>query len=179
MIQQKLVKYEDLIKPEWVIEQLRSFGMTYTEMADRMKVNRSTLYRFRKGTYRSPTMKKNIIDMFNNPYYGVAIFTVDTASPYLMGKVYSVVYCERDLERQINMDREKIGGIVRYSKYVKRFTTAMIVKHHSIAFDLMREYMAPFRELDKWLIDQVMLMKTQKTRDKAIKVLDINLMEEI
>ena len=55
----------------------------------------------------------------------------------------------------------------------------MIVKHRSIALDLMRKYIYPFRELDKWLIDQVMLMKTQKTRDKAIKVLDINLMEEI
>ena len=179
MKQQKLSKYEELIKPEWVIEQLRNLGMTYTEMADRIKVNRSTLYRFRKGTHRSPEMKKKILDMFNNPHYGVAIFTVDMASPYLMGKVYSVVYCESDLLRQINMDREKTGGIVRYSKYVKRFTTAMIVKHRSIALDLIKKYIYPFRKLDIWLINQVQLMKTQKTRDKAIKVLDIDLAEEL
>ena len=179
MKQQKLFDYKDEVKSEWVIEQLRNLGMTYTEMANRMKVNRSTLYRFRKGTHRSSAMKKKIIDMFNNPHHGVAIFTVDIASPYLMGKVYPVVYCEVDLERLINMDREKTGGIVRYSKYIKRFTTPMIVKHRSIALDLIKKYVYPFRNLDKWLIEQVMLMKTQKTRDKVIKVLDIDLSEEL
>ena len=177
MTQKKLFDYKDEVKSEWVIEQLRKLGMTYTEMADRMKVNRSTLYRFRKGTHRSLEMKKKILDMFNNPHHGVAIFTVDIASPYLMGKVYSVVYCESDLLRQINMDREKTGGIVRYSKYIKRFTTAMIVKHRSIALDLIKKYIYPFRKLDIWLIEQVMLMKTQKTRDKAINLLQIDYKE--
>ena len=181
MTQKKLFNYKDeeVIKPEWVIEQLRNLGMTYTEMAGRMKVNRSTLYRFRKGTHRSPEMKKKILDMFNNPHHGVAIFSVDIASPYLVGKVYSVVYCEADLLRQINIDREKTGGIIKYLKYIKRFTTSMIVKHRSIALDLIKEYIYPFRKLDIWLIEQVMLMKTQKTRDKVIKVLDIDLAEEL
>ena len=177
MTQQKLFNYKDEVKSEWVIEQLRNLGMTYTEMADRLKVNRSTLYRFRKGTHRSPEMKKKILDMFNNPHHGVAIFTIDIASPYLMGKVYPVVYCEADLLRQINMDREKTGGIVRYLKYIKRFTTSMIVKHRSIALDLIKKYIYPFRKLDIWLIEQVMLMKTQKTRDKAINLLQIDYKE--
>ena len=171
MKQQKLFDYKEDDTPEWIIEQLKGLGMTYTEMADRMGVNRSTLYRFRKGTYRSPKMKEKILKMYKNPYHGVVLFFIDSTSPRLRGKVYPVVYNEKDLQRQINIDKEKIGGEIIYFKFVKRFTTPMIVRHRSIAFELMISYDAPFAELTDWLIDQIRLMKTQKTRNKVAKLL--------
>lgn len=178
MKQQKLIN-EDILKPEWIIDQFEKLGMTYTEMSNRMGVNRSTLYRFRKGIHRSERMKQKIIDLFNNPYYGVALFFIDTTSPHLKGKVYPVVYCEQDLQRLVNIDIENTGGIVVYSKFVKRFTSVMIEKHQSIAIELAIEYEAPFPDLSKWLIEQIRLIKTQKTRDKTVKLLNINLSEEI
>ena len=170
-------KDEEVIKPEWVIEQLKKIGMTYTEMANRMKVNRSTLYRFKKGTHRSPKMQAKIIKMFNNPHHGVSIFYDDNyGSPYIIGFVYPVVYCETDLQRQINFDKIEARVLV-YSKYVKRFTSAMLLKHQEIALNLIEKYGVEFKNLNRWLIDQVALMKTQKTRDKTLKLLMIDYKE--
>ena len=174
MVQKKLFDYKDDIKPEWVISQLKNLGMTYTEMADRIKVNRSTLYRFKKGTHRSPKMQAKIIKMFNNPHHGVAIFYDDNfGSPYIIGFVYSVVYCRVDLERQINFDKIEMRTLI-YSKYIKRFTSAMILKHQEIALNLIEKYETEFKNLNRWLLEQVQLMKTQKTRDKTIKLLGID-----
>jgi len=176
MTQKKLFDYKEEVKPEWVIDQLRDV-MTYTEMADRLKVNRSTLYRFRKGTHRSPEMKKKILDMFNKPYHGVAIFDCEGyGSPYFRGKVYPVVYNEADLQRQINLKKPE-GCAELYSKFIKRFTTAMILRHQAKVYKLMETYDLDFKDRNQWLLDQVQLMKTQKTRDKAINLLQIDYKE--
>ena len=175
--QKKLFDYKEDLKPEWVIPQLKNLGVTYTEMADRLKVNRSTLYRFKKGTHRSPKMQVKIIKMFNNPHHGVSIFYDDNfGSPYIIGFVYPVVYCETDLQRQINFDKIEMRTLI-YSKYIKRFTSAMILKHQEIALNLIEKYETEFKNLNRWLLEQVQLMKTQKTRDKTIKLLGIDFTE--
>ena len=177
MTQKKLLDYKDEVKPEWAIEQLRNIGMTYIEMADRLKVNRSTLYRFRKGTHRSSEMEKKILDMFNKTYYGVVIFHCEGyGSPHFMGEVYSVVYNESDLQRLINFDKKE-GRTVIFSKFIKRFTSAMILKHQAKAYKLMETYELDFKNINQWLIGQTQLMKTQKTRDKTLKLLQIDFMD--
>jgi len=173
MTQQKLFDYKDEVKSEWVIDQLRDV-MTYTEMAKRMGVNKSTLYRFRKGIHRSPKMKKKILDMFNKPYHGVVIFHCEGyGSPHFIGEVYPVVYNEADLKRLIKFDKKE-GRTVIFSKFIKRFTSAMILKHQAKAYKLMETYELDFKNINQWLIDQISLMKTQKTRDKAINLLQID-----
>ena len=177
MTQKKLIDYKDEVKPEWAIKQLKDIGMTYTEMADRMGVNKSTLYRFRKGTHRSPKMKEKILKMFNNPYYGVVIFHCEGyGSPHLRGEVYPEVYNEADLQKQINFDK-KGGRTVIYSKFVKRFTSAMILRHWEEALNMMEIYDLDFKNKNQWILEQVMLMKTQKTRDKTLKILPIDYKE--
>ena len=177
MTQKTLLNYTVAIDNAlWIIEQLRSIGMTYKEMANRMGVNESTLYRYRKGIHRTPQMTKKILDLFDNPYFGVAIFKYESGgTPYLWGEVYPAVYNEKDLERLVNFDNEE--RTLLYSKFVKRFTTAMVLKHQKIAFELMRAHKLNFTNLDGWLIEQVNLMKTQKTRNKALKLLKINYKE--
>ena len=176
MKQQKLFDYKEDDTPEWVIDQLKDV-MTYTEMADRMKVNRSTLYRFRKGTHRSPEMKEKILKMFKNSYYGVAIFDCEGhGSPHFRGQVYSVVYNETDLQRLIKFDKTE-GCTEIYSKFVKRFTSAMILRHWERALNLMEIHDMDFKNKNQWIVDQVSLMKTQKTRDKTLKLLQIDFME--
>ena len=176
MTQKKLSDYKDEVKPEWVINQLKDI-MTYTEMADRLKVNRSTLYRFRKGTHRSPEMKKKILDMFNKPYHGAAIFHCEGyGSPHFIGVVYPVVYNEADLKRLIEFDKKE-GRTVIFSKFIKRFTSTMILKHQTKAYKLMETYELDFKNINQWLIDQISLMKTQKTRDKTLKLLQIDFTE--
>jgi hypothetical protein len=146
-------------------------------MADRLKVNRSTLYRFRKGTHRSPEMKKKILDMFNKPYHGAAIFHCEGyGSPHFIGVVYSVVYNETDLQRLIKFDKKE-GRTEIFSKFIKRFTSTMILKHQAKVYHLMETYDMDFKNRNQWLLDQVQLMKTQKTRNKALNLLQIGYKE--
>jgi transcriptional regulator with XRE-family HTH domain len=174
MTQKKLFDYKEDDTPEWIIEQLKRLGVTYTEMADRMGVNRSTLFRFRKGTHRSPEMKEKILKMYKNPYHGVVIFDCEGhGSPFFKGKVYRVVYNEADLQRQINLKKPE-GCVVIYSKFVKRFTSAMVEKHYNMGVDLENTYEITFRDLDSWTMDQIQLMKTQKTKHKTLKLLPID-----
>lgn len=179
MRQEKLFKAYGNVKSEWIIKQLKEVGMTYTEMAQRMSIHKSTLYRFRKGIHRTPKMKEKLQKLFDKSYFGVAIFYDEGyGSPYLIGFTYSVVYNETDLHRLINFDKIE-GRTAVYSKFIKRFTSAMIVKHQEIALELIEKYLAPFRNLDRWLIEQVMLMRTQKTRDKTLDLLGIDYMDEV
>jgi transcriptional regulator with XRE-family HTH domain len=174
MTQTKLFDYKEDDTPEWIIEQLKGLGMTYTEMANRMGVNRSTLYRFRKGTHRTPEMKEKILKMYKNPYHGVAIFDCEGhGSPFFKGKVYRVVYNEADFQRQLTFKRPE-GCTVIYSKFVKRFTSSMVEKHYNKGVDLENIYGITFRDLDNWVVEQIQLMKTQKTKHKTLKLLPID-----
>ena len=179
MRQEKLFKvYGNVKSSEWIIKQLKEVGMTYTEMAHRMGVHRSTLYRYKKGIHKSPKMTKKIQKLFDISFFGVAIFYDEGhGSPYLIGYVYLVVYNETDLYRLINFDKIESRTLV-YSKFIKRFTSAMVVKHQEIALELIKKYLVPFRNLDRWLIEQIQLMRTQKTRDKTLDLLDIDYQEE-